>query len=113
MLCTSSLWTCPPPIPPTRTLRRYSPQVGRYASWSEAVGKAAASVAVLYAADYGFSDRLSQTLARGVTKAGVATEMVDMLSCDAQVRRARGPSPAPGPTPNGAPIHPRLDSPPV
>jgi flavin reductase (DIM6/NTAB) family NADH-FMN oxidoreductase RutF len=58
--------------------------VGRYQSWSEAVGKAAASVAVLYCADYGFADRLSQTLARGVTKAGVATEMVDLLSCDAQ-----------------------------
>jgi hypothetical protein len=27
------------------------------------------SVAVLYSADYGFSDRLSQTLARGITKA--------------------------------------------
>lgn len=40
---------------------------------------------MLYAADYGFSDRLSQTLARGVTKAGVATEMVDVLSADPQV----------------------------
>ena len=32
--------------------------VGRYKSWSESVGKAAASVAVLYSSDYGFSDRL-------------------------------------------------------
>eukprot|EP00798_Chlamydomonas_sp_ICE-L_P012083 gene12083-15193_t len=31
-----------------------------------------------------FSDRLSQTLAKGITKAGVQTEMVDMLSCDPQ-----------------------------
>lgn len=31
--------------------------VGRYKSWSESVGKAAASVAVLYSSDYGFSDR--------------------------------------------------------
>ena len=31
--------------------------VGRYKSWSEAVGKAAASVAVMYSSDYGFSDR--------------------------------------------------------
>jgi flavorubredoxin len=42
-------------------------------------------VAVLYAADYGYSDRLSQTLAKGITKAGVKTEMVDILSVDPQV----------------------------
>ena len=57
----------------------------RYKGWSEAVGKATASVAVLYASDYGFSDRLSQTLARGITKAGVATDMLDLLSADPQV----------------------------
>lgn len=60
--------------------------MGRYQSWSEAVGKATASVAVLYSSDYGYSDRLSQTLARGITKAGAATEMVDVLSVDPQVR---------------------------
>ena len=32
----------------------------RYQTWSEAVTKAPASVVVLYASDYGFSDRLSQ-----------------------------------------------------
>jgi len=58
--------------------------VGRYRTWSEAVGKAAASVAVCYCSDYGYSDRLSQTLAKGITKAGVATEMVDLLSADPQ-----------------------------
>ena len=61
----------------------------RYQSWSEAVGKSTASVAVLYSSDYGYSDRLSQTLARGITKAGAATEMVDVLSVDAQVSTAR------------------------
>ncbi|KAL0042263.1 hypothetical protein WJX77_007828 [Trebouxia sp. C0004] len=67
-------------------LLRYnlSELVGRYQSWSEAVGKATASVAVLYSSDYGYSDRLSQTLARGITKAGAATEMVDVLSVDPQ-----------------------------
>ena len=66
-------------------LRHNVPElVGRYADWSAAAGKAPATVAVLYAADYGFSDRLAQSLARGVTKAGVATEMVDMSSVDAQ-----------------------------
>lgn len=49
------------------------------------MGKATASVAVLYSSDYGYSDRLSQTLARGITKAGAATEMVDVLNTDAQV----------------------------
>lgn len=48
--------------------------------------KATARVAVLYASDYGFSDRLSQTLARGITKVDVAVEMLDILSADPQVR---------------------------
>jgi flavorubredoxin len=56
----------------------------RYKHWSEGVEKATARVAVLYASDYGFSDRLSQTLARGITKAGVAVEMLDILSADPQ-----------------------------
>jgi hypothetical protein len=43
-------------------------------------------VAVLYTSDYGYSDRLSQTLAKGITKAGVKTEMVDVLSVDPQVQ---------------------------
>ena len=49
------------------------------------MGKSAASVAVLYSSDYGFSDRLSQTLARGITKTDTAVEMVDVLSVDSQV----------------------------
>ncbi|CAL5226217.1 g9058 [Coccomyxa viridis] len=58
--------------------------VGRYRNWSESVEKATAKVAVLYASDYGFSDRLSQTIARGITKANVAVEMLDLLSADPQ-----------------------------
>jgi flavorubredoxin/flavin reductase (DIM6/NTAB) family NADH-FMN oxidoreductase RutF len=59
--------------------------VSRYQTWSEAVGKAPTSVAIIYSAEYGYSDRLSQTLARGITKVdGVATEMVDLLSTDPQ-----------------------------
>lgn len=58
--------------------------VGKYQTWSAAAGKAATSVAVLYCSDYGYSDRLSQTLAKGITKADVATEMVDLLSVDPQ-----------------------------
>ena len=47
-------------------------------------------VAVLYASDYGYSDRLSQTIARGITKANVAVEMLDLLSADPQVCALNG-----------------------
>jgi hypothetical protein len=50
-----------------------------YAAWSAKVGKAPASVAVLYTDNYGFCDRLSQTVARGITKANIATEMIDLV----------------------------------
>lgn len=57
----------------------------KYKSWSEdAVKKARASVAVLYVSDYGFSDRLSQSLARGLTKTDVETEMLDLNFADTQ-----------------------------
>ena len=54
------------------------------------MGKAATQVAVLYVDNYGFCDRLSQTLARGITKADVATEMVDLVcSLAAAIRYKR------------------------
>jgi hypothetical protein len=56
--------------------------VGDYGSWSAAMSKAGTSVAVLYSSEYGFSDRLSQTLARGVTKAGVAVRSGGVVWCD-------------------------------
>lgn len=95
MPLTDSTPTSPPRTPPpdcpllqTNATHSYNVEslVGNYRDWSLAVGKSPTQVAVLYASDYGFSDRLSQTLARGVTKAGVATEMVDVLSADPQVR---------------------------
>lgn len=58
--------------------------VGHYGAWAGAISKTQTSVAVMYCSDYGFSDRLSQTLARGITKADVQTEMVDLLSADPQ-----------------------------
>lgn len=67
---------------------RYSTEqlVGYYKDWSEKALKGGApSVCIIYAADYGFSDRLSQTLARGITKAGeCTTDMLDALSADPQ-----------------------------
>ena len=58
--------------------------VDRYQKWSEASTSKTTNVLILYSSDYGYSDRLSQTLARGVTKAEVATEMMDLLSVDQQ-----------------------------
>ena len=56
----------------------------RYRSWSQAQAKAEKNVAVFYISDYGYSDRLSQAIARGITKTGVAVEMVDLRSADPQ-----------------------------
>jgi flavorubredoxin/flavin reductase (DIM6/NTAB) family NADH-FMN oxidoreductase RutF len=57
---------------------------GRYRSWSQAKAKSETTVAVFYASDYGYSDRLSQAIARGITKTGVAVEMMDLKSADPQ-----------------------------
>ena len=58
--------------------------VERYRSWSEGQAKAEKTVAVFYVSDYGYSDRLSQAIAKGITKTGVAVEMVDLKSEDQQ-----------------------------
>ncbi|MBD1875244.1 flavin reductase [Nodosilinea sp. FACHB-131] len=68
---------------------------GRYQRWSQEKTKAEDLVAVFYVSDYGYSDRLSQSIARGITKTGVAVEMMDMRSADPQevtelVGRAKG-----------------------
>ena len=57
---------------------------GRYKRWSETKAKAETTAAVFYVSDYGYSDRLSQAIARGITKTGVAVEMMDLKSGDAQ-----------------------------
>ena len=58
--------------------------VGRYRKWSQAQAKAETSVVVFYVSDYGYSDRMSQALARGITKTGVGVEMMDLKSADPQ-----------------------------
>ena len=52
--------------------------VGRYRQWSQAQAKVETRVAVFYVSDYGYSDRLSISLARGITKTGVAVDMMDL-----------------------------------
>lgn len=69
--------------------------VGRYRKWSQAQAKAETSVVVFYMSDYGYSDRMSQALARGITKTGVGVEMMDLKTADPQevqemVNRAGG-----------------------
>ncbi len=57
---------------------------GRYEKWSKEQTKAGKLVAVFYTSDYGYSDRLSQAIARGITKTGVGVEMMDLKSADPQ-----------------------------
>ncbi|NEP10931.1 MAG: MBL fold metallo-hydrolase [Symploca sp. SIO2C1] len=69
--------------------------IERYRRWSQAQSKAEKLVVVLYSSDYGYSDRLSQAIARGITKAGVGVEMMDLKSAEPQevqetVNRAAG-----------------------
>jgi flavorubredoxin/flavin reductase (DIM6/NTAB) family NADH-FMN oxidoreductase RutF len=60
------------------------PLTQHYREWSQAKAKAEATVAVFYVSDYGYSDRLSQAIARGITKTEVAVEMMDLKSADPQ-----------------------------
>jgi flavorubredoxin/flavin reductase (DIM6/NTAB) family NADH-FMN oxidoreductase RutF len=58
--------------------------IGRYRQWSQEQAKAETTVAVFYVSDYGYSDRLSQAIAHGITKTGVAVEMMDLKSAEPQ-----------------------------
>ena len=56
----------------------------RYQDWSQAQTKAQTTVGVFYVSDYGYSDRLSQAIAHGITKVGVNVEMVDLRTTEPQ-----------------------------
>lgn len=58
--------------------------IGRYRKWSQEQAKSETTVAVFYISDYGYSDRLSQAIAHGITKTGVAVEMMDLKSAEPQ-----------------------------
>lgn len=53
-----------------------------YRTWSEANTQSETTVAVFYVAGYGDSDRQAQAIAHGLTKTGVAVEMVDLKTAD-------------------------------
>ncbi|HEY9849447.1 MAG TPA: diflavin flavoprotein [Leptolyngbyaceae cyanobacterium] len=57
---------------------------GRYRRWSQEQTKAETTVAVFYTSDYGYSDRLSQAIAHGIAKTGVAVETIDLRTADPQ-----------------------------
>jgi flavorubredoxin/flavin reductase (DIM6/NTAB) family NADH-FMN oxidoreductase RutF len=58
-----------------------------YRTWSQAQTKGETTVAVFYVSDYGYSDRLCQALAKGITKTGVAVETIDLRATDMQELR--------------------------
>ncbi|PLZ88157.1 diflavin flavoprotein A [Fischerella thermalis CCMEE 5198] len=60
---------------------------GRYRSWSQSQTKAETTVGVFYVPGYGWSDRLAQTISNGITKTGVAVELVDLKTADLQELR--------------------------
>lgn len=51
---------------------------GRYRKWSKTQAKAETSVGVFYVSDYGYSYPLAQAIVSGITKTGVAVEMIDL-----------------------------------
>lgn len=58
--------------------------LSHYRDWSQAQTKAEKTVAVFYISDYGYSDRLCQSIAKGITKTGLAVETLDLKSADPQ-----------------------------
>eukprot|EP00252_Welwitschia_mirabilis_P022772 TRINITY_DN6258_c0_g1_i1.p1 TRINITY_DN6258_c0_g1~~TRINITY_DN6258_c0_g1_i1.p1 ORF type:complete len:630 (+),score=94.98 TRINITY_DN6258_c0_g1_i1:67-1956(+) len=59
--------------------------LNRYEAWSkQALEKQLVTVALLYVSDYGYSDRLCQTLARGLTKTNTGVDMMDLNAIDTQ-----------------------------
>ncbi|MFM7087491.1 MAG: flavin reductase [Cyanobium sp.] len=55
-----------------------------YRSWSSERSQGEAYAAVCYVSQYGFCDRLSQAIARGLSKAGAGVQLVDLRATDPQ-----------------------------
>ncbi len=60
----------------------YQELLNRYQTWSKEQTKGNKIIIVFYVSDYGYSDRLSQAIAKGVTKTGVEVEMIDINATD-------------------------------
>ena len=61
--------------------------VDRYQQWSKAQTKTETFVALFYSEDYGYSDDLARAIAGGITKTGVAVELVDWNDTEPQLVR--------------------------
>ncbi|MCA1903912.1 MAG: diflavin flavoprotein [Cyanobacteria bacterium KgW148] len=55
-----------------------------YRTWSQSQTKGETNVVIFYVSDYGYSDRVSQAIGRGIIKTGVAVEMRDLRTTDLQ-----------------------------
>lgn len=55
-----------------------------YNSWSQKQASSETTVGLYYVSDYGYGDRLAQSIIHGVQKTGVAVEMIDLSSADNQ-----------------------------
>ncbi|MEB3176565.1 MAG: diflavin flavoprotein [Synechococcus sp.] len=58
--------------------------VGDYGDWSRERSKGDRYVAVVYVSQYGFCDRLSQAIARGISKTELPVQLVDLRGTDPQ-----------------------------
>jgi flavorubredoxin/flavin reductase (DIM6/NTAB) family NADH-FMN oxidoreductase RutF len=58
--------------------------LGDYRDWSTGRSKGEAYAAVCYLSQYGFCDRISQAIARGIGKAEAQVQLVDLRATDAQ-----------------------------
>ncbi|WP_427160779.1 diflavin flavoprotein [Aliinostoc sp. HNIBRCY26] len=54
--------------------------IGRYRKWSQTQNKAENTIGIFYVSEYGYSDRLAQSVINGINKTGVAVEVVDLGS---------------------------------
>ncbi len=52
--------------------------IGRYRNWSKNKAKAEKTVGIFYVSEYGYSNKLAQAVASGVSKTEVAVEMIDL-----------------------------------
>ncbi len=58
--------------------------LGDYRDWSQARSAGETYAAVCYLSQYGFCDRISQAIARGIGKSGAQVQMVDLRCTDVQ-----------------------------
>ncbi len=58
--------------------------VNRYQQWSQAQTKAETLVTLFYSEDYGYSDDLARAIAQGITKTGVAVELINWNDTEPQ-----------------------------